>query len=59
MVQAAGQFYFQLGSIGAKASNLPGAVRQLGDCMLEMVEGHRDIANHQADWVSYISNSVA
>ena len=52
MVQAAGQFYLQLESIGAKAANLPGAVRKLGDCMVEMAEGHKDIASHQADWVS-------
>lgn len=51
MVQAAGQFFFQLESIGAKAANLPGAVRKLGDSMVEMVEGHREIASHQADWV--------
>jgi hypothetical protein len=54
MVQAAGQFHSQLESIGAKAANLPGAVRKLGDCMLDMAEGHKDIAGHQADWVSYI-----
>lgn len=53
MVEAAGQFHFQLESIGAKAANLPGTVRKLGECMVEMVEGHKDIANHQADWVSY------
>lgn len=54
MVQAAGQFYLQLESIGAKATNLRGAVRKLGDSMVEMVEGHKDIASHQADWVSYL-----
>lgn len=51
MVEAAGQFYYQLESIGAKAANLPGAVRKLGESMVEMVEGHKDIASHQADWV--------
>ena len=51
MVEAAGQFYYQLELIGAKATTLPGAVRKLGESMMEMVEGHKDIANHHADWV--------
>lgn len=57
MVQAAGQFFVQVESIGAKAANLPGAVRKLGDCMMEMVEGQKDIASHQADWVSPAGSS--
>ena len=52
MVQAAGQFFVQIESIGAKATSLPGAVRKLGESMIEMVEGQKDIASHQADWVS-------
>ena len=56
MVQAAGQFYLQLESMGTKAANLSGAVRKLGDSMVEMVEGHKDIASHQADWVSYLED---
>ena len=51
MVEAAGHFCYQLELIGAKATTLPGAVRKLGESMMEMVESHKDIASHQVDWV--------
>lgn len=55
VVQAAGLFFSQLESIGEKAAELPGAARKLGECMTEMVEGHRNVASHQADWVRKIA----
>ena len=58
MVQAAGQFFIQIETIGAKATGLPGAVRKLGESMMEMVEGQKDIASHQGDWVSHASRNL-
>lgn len=54
-VAASEHFARLLGSIGAKAANLPGAVRKLGDCMKEMGSGYQQICTQYGEWMSSLN----
>lgn len=51
MRDASEEFTTAMQTIGAKAANLPGSVRKLGDCMCEMSSGYEQLNEGFQDWM--------